>query len=95
MFCYCITAHMKNKNHHHASIHQKLERLAHHNFVLATILAFMAIGLVKYEAQLLYVVHDVYNQGFGLISTYTHHYEVLRMPIEYGSDMYHAPTSGQ
>jgi hypothetical protein len=88
---------MKNKNnkHHHLSIHQKLERLAHHHVILVVVMSFMTLGLVKYEAQLLYVIQNAYGEGFGLASTYTHHHETLRMPIEYGSDMHYAPISGQ
>lgn len=86
---------IKKNKHHHLSIHQKLERLAHHNLILAAIVSFMAVGLIKYEAQLMYVIHDAYGKGIGIASTYTHHHEVLRMPVEYGSDMHNAPISGQ
>lgn len=93
---------MKNKNHknhHHITIHQRLERLAHHRTVLTVILSFMALGFIKYESQLFHVFHDLYNQGFGLMSSYTvhspHHYEVTRMPVEYDNSLRSPSTGGQ
>lgn len=88
---------MKNKNHqkHHLSVHQRIERLAHHRGMLTFILGFMAIGLIKYEAHFLSIMHDMYNQGFGFVSTYAHHDEVTRMPVQYGSAARDATTSGE
>jgi ssDNA-specific exonuclease RecJ len=87
---------MKNKNSkHHLSIHQRLERLAHHRAILSCILSFMAIGFIKYETQVLYVLHDAYNQGFGMVSVYTHHDEITRMPVQYGSSMRGTLISGE
>jgi len=88
---------MKNKNnhHHHVSVHQKLERIAHHRLVLSAILGFMVLGLIKYETNLLFVIHDAYNQGFGFVSAYAHHDEVTRMPIQYGSGMRTTSTSSE
>lgn len=88
---------MKNKNHkHHVTIHQKLERLAHHKVVLTVILSFMALGYLKYETQLFHHLQDAYNQGFGFVSSYTpHHEEVTRMPVQYGAGMRSAFISGE
>jgi hypothetical protein len=90
---------MKNKHikKHHLSVHQQLERLAHHHLVVSAVLSCMVVGLIKYEMGVVHIWHDIYNEGFGLISTYTHtsHHETLRMPIEHGDDMRAAPISGQ
>jgi hypothetical protein len=87
---------MKNKNsNHHLSIHQKLERLAHHQAVLSCILSVMALGLLKYETQAFYVLQNAYYQGFGMASVYAHHDEITRMPVQYGRDMRTTLISGQ
>lgn len=83
------------KGSHHLSVHQRLERLAHHKGVLTFILTFMTLGLVKYEAHFLSILHDMYNQGFGLVSTYAHHDEITRMPIQYGPGTRNVTTSGE
>ena len=84
---------MKNKNYkhhrHHVTIHQRLERFAHHRAVLSVILSFMALGYIKYETQLLQMLREAYSHGFSLVGSYSyhepHHQEVTRMPVEYGS----------
>jgi hypothetical protein len=88
---------MKSKKiqEHHLSIHQRIERLSHHRGTLTFILSFMAIGLVKYETHFLTILHDMYNQGFGLIGTYAHHDEVTRMPVQYGPSARSTTTSGE
>lgn len=89
---------MKNKNHkHHISyitIHQKLERLAHHRIILVCILGFMGLSFLKYETQFLHVLHGAYNEGFSMISSYTHHDEVTRMPVQFGSNVRSTYISG-
>lgn len=86
---------MKNKNSkNHISVHQRIERLCHHKFMLGGILVFMAIGLIKYETHIFGILHDMYNQGFGMIGNYAHHDEVTRMPIQYGSGMRSTNISG-
>jgi hypothetical protein len=87
---------MKNKNNkHHVSIHQKLERLAHHRVVLTCVLSFMALSFLKYETQFLHILHSAYNEGFGLVGVYAHHDEVTRMPVQYGGNVRTAPISGE
>jgi hypothetical protein len=90
---------MKNKNNKHhvtyVTIHQKLERLAHHRVVLTCILSFMVLSFLKYETQFLHVLHTAYGEGFGLVSSYTHHDEVTRMAVQYGSSMRSTSTSGE
>ena len=86
---------IKTSKHHHISVHQKVEQFFRHRTVLTIILSFMAIGLIKYEVRLFGVIHDIYNQGFGMLSTYAHHEEVTRMPVQYGSAVRHTSISGQ
>jgi hypothetical protein len=89
---------MKNKNHkqHHLTVHQRIERLSHHNIVLMGIVFFMLLGFVKYEVRLLGLFHEFYGQGYGMLSNYyPHHDEVTRMPIQYGSSMRSATISGE
>lgn len=89
----------KNNKHHHISIHQRLERLAHHRAVLTVVLSFMALGYIKYETQLLQMLREAYSHGFGLVGSYAHHephhQEVTRMPIEYDNSMRSPSTSGE
>lgn len=88
---------MKNKNHkHHITIHQHLERLAHHRIVLTCILSFMALSFLKYETQFFHVLHSAYGEGFSMVSAYTvHHEEVTRMPVQFGNSMRSTYTSGE
>lgn len=83
------------KRKHHLSIHQRVERLCHHQVVLTGILLFMSLSFLKYEIKLFGILHELYNQGFGLMSSYTHHDEVTRMPVQYGSSSRNAPISGE
>jgi len=86
----------KTHQHHHVSVHQKVERFFRHRTVLTVVLSFMALALLKYEVQLLGVIHMAYNQGFGLVASYTpHHDEITRMPIQYGSNVRNTTTSGE
>jgi len=89
---------MKNKNHknhRHITIHQRLERLAHHHVVLSCILTFMALSFLKYETQFLHIFHTAYKEGFSLVGSYAHHDEVTRMPVQYGSNMRSTYISGE
>jgi hypothetical protein len=95
---------MKNKNNkhhrHYVTVHQRLERLAHHRIVLTVILAFMALSYIKYETQLVQMLHDAYAHGFSMIGAYAHHEaphheEVTRMPVQYGSGMRSTSISGE
>jgi hypothetical protein len=92
---------MKNKNSkNHMTIHQRLERLAHHRAVLTVVLSFMALGYLKYETQFAHMLHEAYVHGFSMVSAYTHHesphhQEVTRMPVEYGSGIRTTFTSGE
>jgi hypothetical protein len=86
---------MKNKNHHHITVHQRLERLAHHHIVLTCILTFMGLSFLKYETQFFHIFEKAYHEGFGLVSSYAHHDEVTRMPVQYGSSLRAAPISGE
>ena len=90
---------MKTKNikhpNHHPTIHIRIERFFRHRTFLTMTLSFMAIGVVKYQTHMLDVIHEMYyGHGLGLMSTYTHHDEVTRMPVSYGSSMRIAPISG-
>jgi len=87
---------MQNKNYqHHVTIHQKIERLCHERTVLAAILACMIVGVMKYEPHVMGIMQSVYHEGFGLTGSYTNHQEITRMPVQYGSNMRHAPISGE
>lgn len=90
---------MKTKNikhpNHAPTIHVQVERFFRHRAFLSLVLSFMAIGLVKYETHMLAVIHDIYyGQGIDMISSFTHHEEITRMPISYGSSVRHTPISG-
>ncbi len=89
---------MKNKkiqNHDHISVHQRLERLAHHRIILSCILSFMALSFLKYETQFLHIMQGAYGEGFGMVGAYAHHDEVTRMPVQYGAGMRSAHISGE
>ena len=89
---------MKNKNskHHHTTVHVKIERFFRHRTILSVVLSFMALGLIKYQSHMLTVIHELYyGQGVGMLSGYTHHDEVTRMPITYGSNVRNTPISGE
>lgn len=87
---------MKTNNHknHHKSVHQRIEYLFRHRTFLVLVLSFMALGLIKYEMQLLGILHEMYGHGLGLMSTYTHQ-EITRMPVQYGNEIRHTATSGE
>jgi hypothetical protein len=55
----------------------------------------MALSFLKYETQFLHVLHSAYGEGFGMVSAYTHHDEVTRMAVQYGSSMRATSTSGE
>jgi hypothetical protein len=90
---------MKNKNNkHHISyvtVHQKLERLAHHRILLTCILSFMALSFLKYEMQFFHVMHSAYSEGIGMVGGYAHHDEVTRMPVQFGNGMRSTFISGE
>jgi hypothetical protein len=92
---------MKNKNikkhpNHHPTVHIRIERFFRHRSMLTLILSFMAIGVVKYQTHMLGVIQEMYyGQGFGMLSSYTHHDEVTRMPVSYGSSVRTSPISGE
>jgi hypothetical protein len=89
---------MKNKNskHHHTSVHVKVEQFFRHRTFLTLVLSFMAVGLIKYQTHMLVVVHELYyGQGMGMLSSYTHHDEVTRMAVTYGSNVRTTPISGE
>jgi uncharacterized membrane protein YkgB len=88
---------MKNKNnkHHHVSIHQRIERLSHHNIVLSVVVSFMLLGFIKYETRMLGFINAYYSHGFGVMThLYEHHDEVTRMQVQYGSGMRYTTISG-
>lgn len=86
----------KNSKKHPTSVHVKVERFFRHRTFLSLVLSFMAIGLIKYQSHMLTVLHELYyGQGVGMLSSYTHHDEVTRMPITYGSNVRSAPISGE
>lgn len=87
---------MKNKNSkHHLSIHQRIERLCHHNAVLSGVVFFLILGLIKYQSHMFGVLQKAYDEGFGITSLYAHHDEVTRMPIQYGSGVRTNHISGE
>lgn len=94
---------MKNKNnktniHHsrrHVSSHVRVERFFRHRTFLSVVLGFMILGLIKYESNLMGIMHQFYGQGFGFVSAYAHHDEVTRMPINYGVTTRHNDISGE
>ncbi|MEK7152999.1 MAG: hypothetical protein AAB834_03565 [Patescibacteria group bacterium] len=84
-----------NTNQHPLSVHQRTEEFFRHRAILTLVLAFMALGLVKYESHLLGIVQQVYAEGFGLVNVYTHHEETTRMPVNFGSNVRTTDISGQ
>ncbi len=78
------------------SIHVRVERFFRHRTFLGLVLSFMAIGFIKYQSHVAAVVQEIYSgQGTGLLSSYTHHQEITRMPITYGNNVKHTPISGE
>jgi hypothetical protein len=86
----------KNSKHQHTTVHVRIERFFRHRTMLSFVLSFMALGLIKYQSHMLAVIHELYyGQGMGMLSSYTHHDEVTRMPITYGSNVRNTPISGE
>lgn len=90
---------MKTKTYKHPnhipSVHVRVERFFRHRTFLTVVLAFMALGLIKYETHMLAIIHQVYyGQGVGFLTTYAHHDEITRMPVDYGGKVRHALISG-
>ncbi len=88
---------MKTKNNkHQVGLHVRVERFFRHRIVLAFVLTSMAIGLIKYETHLVSMIQQVYyGTGVSLVSGYTHHQEITRMPISYGPGVRFVTTSGE
>ena len=85
----------KHKNHLHVTIHQRLERLAHHQAVLGAVVVFLTVGVIKYQTQLSQVIHHVVLPDSSYAVPHKYHHETLRMPVEYGASIRHVATSGE
>jgi len=56
----------------------------------------MALGFIKYQSHALAIMHEIYyGQGVSMLSSYTHHEEITRMPVSYGAGARVAPISGE
>lgn len=63
----------KNNNHHHKTVHQRVEQLLRHRVLLVLMLASMFMGVLTVDPRLRNLFRDAYTQGFGWIGTYLHH----------------------
>jgi hypothetical protein len=88
------TKNIKHRNNHH-TVHIRIERFFRHRTVLSIVASFMAVGVVKYQTHMMSVIQEMYGHGFGMVSTYTHHEEVTRMPVSYGVSVRPSPISGE
>lgn len=71
---------------HHVTNHQKIERFFRHRFFLSVILFIMGLSFVKYQTKMVAVLTDIhFGDDIEILVDKTHHYETIRMPVEYGS----------
>jgi hypothetical protein len=88
---------MKTKNSKTpTSVHVRVERFFRHRSFLSIVLSIMALGFIKYQSHALAIMHEIYyGQGVSMLSSYTHHEEITRMPVSYGAGARVAPISGE
>lgn len=64
---------MKTKNHHHETVHQRIEAAMRHRFLLSSVAILMFLGILSFDSKVRGLAQDVYAQGWGWIGTYLHH----------------------
>lgn len=60
-------------HHHHKTIHQRVESLMRHPFIVFGVLSLMAVAMTKFDSRVHNVVQQAYNQGFSWVGSYMHH----------------------
>ena len=64
---------MKNKSHHHKTVHQRVEAILRHRILLSSVIVLMFVGVLSFDAKVRGLAQDMYAQGWGWIGTYLHH----------------------
>jgi len=64
---------MKTKNHHHKTIHQRIEAVMRHRLLLSSVAILMFMAIISFDSKVRGLAQDVYAQGWGWIGTYLHH----------------------
>ncbi len=75
---------MKNKNHKHLSIHQRIERVLQHRASVGLVAVFMLLGVLALDSRFRGIVQQVYAQGWSWIGTYMHHEHPAHAHSMYG-----------
>lgn len=76
------------------SIHQRVERTMRSKFVLISVIAIMAVTILKLDSRFSGTLHHVYAQGLGVIGNYMRE-ETTRRPVDFGANVRNAFVSGQ
>lgn len=75
---------MKNKNHNHTSIHQRIERLLSHRISVGLVVGLMFLGVLAFDSRFRAIMQQMYAQGWSWVGTYMHHEHPAHVHGMYG-----------
>jgi len=73
---------MKNKNIQLKPLHLHLEHFFRKQYCLYSVLALMAVALIKTDARMIEMMRHAYTQGFGIVGQFMRE-ETTRVPVTF------------